>query len=194
MHNEPYERYENQKFSYKLLNSEGTSLWSAAFELPYRDKYFTLSNYSVTTDATTGATALLVLLPGRTTVWALARATKLNFYCRDMRVQGRNQQVCSSILWITICRSSRLLVFKAYRLFCRKGRKCQIASRAFASAPLVQICALLHMYNRGDNRGLEVLRASVVFCICRSDMTTSAISPAVLQTRAMAVERLRPGS
>ncbi len=50
MHNEPYEKYENQKFSYKLLDSDGNSLWSTAFELPYKDKYFTLSDYIVDND------------------------------------------------------------------------------------------------------------------------------------------------
>lgn len=50
MHNEPYEKYDNQKFSYRLIDSEGKSLWFAAFELPYRDKYFSLGNYKVDND------------------------------------------------------------------------------------------------------------------------------------------------
>lgn len=45
--NPPYDKYSNEKFSYKLIDSEGKILWSTSLELPYKDKYFQVSNYKV---------------------------------------------------------------------------------------------------------------------------------------------------
>lgn len=45
--NEPYDKYANEKFCYKLLDSRAKVLWTAELELPYKDKYFSISNYRV---------------------------------------------------------------------------------------------------------------------------------------------------
>jgi len=45
--NDPYEKYANEKFSYKLLDANTNIIWSASLELPYKDKYFSISNYRV---------------------------------------------------------------------------------------------------------------------------------------------------
>ena len=45
--NDPYEKYANEKFSYKLLDGNTNVLWSASLELPYKDKNFSISNYRV---------------------------------------------------------------------------------------------------------------------------------------------------
>ncbi len=50
MHNEPFDKYANEKFSYKVLNENAKEIWSAALELPYRDKSFRVSNYVVDND------------------------------------------------------------------------------------------------------------------------------------------------
>jgi hypothetical protein len=50
LHNEPFEKYGNEKFSYKVLDNNANELWSAALELPYKDKSFTISNYRVDND------------------------------------------------------------------------------------------------------------------------------------------------
>ena len=47
MHNDPFDKYANEKFSYKVLDANGEEIWSAALELPYRDASFTISNYIV---------------------------------------------------------------------------------------------------------------------------------------------------
>ncbi len=49
-HNEPYDKYLNEKFSYKLIDDKANTIWSAALELPYRDRYVTMSNYCVDND------------------------------------------------------------------------------------------------------------------------------------------------
>jgi hypothetical protein len=50
LHNEPFEKYGNEKFSYKVLDANANELWSAALELPYKDKAFAISNYRVDND------------------------------------------------------------------------------------------------------------------------------------------------
>lgn len=47
LHNEPYEKYANEKFSYKVFDGNANEIWSAALELPYKDKSFIVSNYRV---------------------------------------------------------------------------------------------------------------------------------------------------
>jgi hypothetical protein len=49
-HHEPYEKYASEKFSYKLVDESGHAFWTAAIELPYKDKYFTVGNYVVDND------------------------------------------------------------------------------------------------------------------------------------------------
>ena len=81
------------------------------------------------------------------------------------------------------------------------------ASRAFAPAALLQWSGLLvlGLGRFGRSQSVSKYQVSKVWefserrrCFAStghmSEMTTSTISPAVLQTRAMAVERLRPGS
>ncbi|MBN4051272.1 hypothetical protein JYU16_00500 [bacterium AH-315-M05] len=46
-HNAPYEKYSNEKFSYKVIDKDLNVIWSKSIELPYRDKYFSISNYLV---------------------------------------------------------------------------------------------------------------------------------------------------
>lgn len=50
LHNEHYDRYSNEKFSYKLIDDKASELWSVSLELPYRDKYFTIDNYAVSNE------------------------------------------------------------------------------------------------------------------------------------------------
>lgn len=45
--NAPYDKYSNEKFSYKMINSNAEILWQASLELPYKDKYFKISNYKI---------------------------------------------------------------------------------------------------------------------------------------------------
>ncbi|MCD6069366.1 MAG: hypothetical protein K0S33_4192 [Bacteroidetes bacterium] len=50
LHNEPFEKYSKEKFSYKVFDANANEIWSAALELPYTDKAFTISNYRVDND------------------------------------------------------------------------------------------------------------------------------------------------
>ncbi len=45
--NDPFEKYANEKFSYKLVDNNMNIIWTASLELPYKDKYFQISNYRV---------------------------------------------------------------------------------------------------------------------------------------------------
>lgn len=47
VHSDPYDKYANEKFSYKLVDPNMNVLWAASLELPYKDKYFSISNYRV---------------------------------------------------------------------------------------------------------------------------------------------------
>ena len=46
-HNPPFDNYADEKFSYKLLDSDLKELWSKKFTLPYKDKNFTISSYDI---------------------------------------------------------------------------------------------------------------------------------------------------
>jgi len=46
-HNDPYEKYSNEKFSYKVFDSDLNELWSKQIELPYKDKNFKVSGYQL---------------------------------------------------------------------------------------------------------------------------------------------------
>lgn len=50
LHNEPFEKYGNEKFSYKVLDQNAKEIWSAALEMPYKDRSFTISNYKIDND------------------------------------------------------------------------------------------------------------------------------------------------
>ena len=45
--NEPFEKYANEKISYKVLDENLQEIWSTAMELPYLDKEFSISNHIV---------------------------------------------------------------------------------------------------------------------------------------------------
>jgi hypothetical protein len=46
-HNEPFDKYANEKFSYKVIDENLNTLWSKSLELPYKDKQFHVSSYRV---------------------------------------------------------------------------------------------------------------------------------------------------
>jgi hypothetical protein len=46
-HNEPFEKYSNEKFSYKVIDENLQVLWSKKLELPYKDKQFHITKYRV---------------------------------------------------------------------------------------------------------------------------------------------------
>ncbi len=49
-HNEPYDKYANEKFSYKVIDNSLNTVWEKGVQLPYKDKYFSISNYTVDND------------------------------------------------------------------------------------------------------------------------------------------------
>lgn len=50
-HLEPYDRNENEKFSYKVITSEFELLWEKDLELPFKDKNFVVKEYRLDQDA-----------------------------------------------------------------------------------------------------------------------------------------------
>lgn len=48
--NEPFEKYANEKFTFKVFNDSMNLVWEKALELPYKDKMFSLTNYKVDND------------------------------------------------------------------------------------------------------------------------------------------------
>lgn len=47
LHNFPFEKYNNEIFSYKFFNSNMELKWAKEIELPYKDQFFKLSNHLV---------------------------------------------------------------------------------------------------------------------------------------------------
>ena len=45
--NSPYDRKDNEKFSYKVFDASLSLIWEKNMEIPYSDKYTTISNYNV---------------------------------------------------------------------------------------------------------------------------------------------------
>ncbi len=46
-HHEPFDKYGNEKFSYKVIDENQQVLWSKRMELPYKDKQFHVTRYRV---------------------------------------------------------------------------------------------------------------------------------------------------
>jgi hypothetical protein len=46
-HNEPYDKYDKEEFSYKVFDSSLNLIWEKDIALPYRDKYFIIQDYEV---------------------------------------------------------------------------------------------------------------------------------------------------
>lgn len=50
-HNLPFERYNNEKFSYKVYNDSMKVIWSKEIELPYKDHFLKISRQLIDNDA-----------------------------------------------------------------------------------------------------------------------------------------------
>ncbi len=46
-HNKPYDKYNNEKFSYKVYDNSLNLVWEKEVQLPYRDKYFSIEDYII---------------------------------------------------------------------------------------------------------------------------------------------------
>ena len=44
-HNNPYDKYNNEKFSYKVYDNKLNLVWEKDVQLPYKDKYFSIEDY-----------------------------------------------------------------------------------------------------------------------------------------------------
>lgn len=44
-HDNPYEKYNNEKFSYKVYDETLSLLWEKEIQLPYKDRYFSVEDY-----------------------------------------------------------------------------------------------------------------------------------------------------
>lgn len=47
LHNHPFEKYANEKFSYKVLNPSMDLIWSRELELPYKERSFKVSHHLI---------------------------------------------------------------------------------------------------------------------------------------------------
>lgn len=45
LHNHPFEKYNNEKFSYKVFNGKMEKIWAKEIELPYKDRFFKMSHH-----------------------------------------------------------------------------------------------------------------------------------------------------
>jgi len=50
VNNPPFQKYANEKFGFKILDESLTELNNLEIELPYKDKYFSVSDYILSTD------------------------------------------------------------------------------------------------------------------------------------------------
>lgn len=50
-HNEPYEKYTNEKFSYRVIDYNMNVLWEQQIELPYKNREFSIEHYELDQDA-----------------------------------------------------------------------------------------------------------------------------------------------
>jgi hypothetical protein len=60
-HNPPFEKYADEKFSYKLFDTEMNLIWEKKFSLPFKDKNFTIGSYEVDNDGNVHMLARIVL-------------------------------------------------------------------------------------------------------------------------------------
>jgi hypothetical protein len=49
-HNKPYDKYNNEKFSYKVFDNKLNLVWEKDLQLPYKDKFFSIKDYILDND------------------------------------------------------------------------------------------------------------------------------------------------
>ena len=81
-HNPPFEKYADEKFSYKLFDTDMKLIWEKKFSLPFKDKNFTVGSYEVDNDGNVHMLAKIQLPNSQTGLKKLKEALNPSYSFR----------------------------------------------------------------------------------------------------------------